>query len=623
MNKVDFNPKNYDIEELAAILKFETIPLNKGIIERRILELKRKFKNQDKYLNFFDKAKDRLLENLKQFNEQTWIDSYKRQTTAAGKVLEEQFQFQDEKEKKEKINQIINKEKDIIGIVKQPLDQNYAPKNVVQGTKNPFLITEIQRVINFDSHYRKFLNIASSSCETPEELQQRRLFNSTNYTVDLNQPLTGVVSITLDSLEIPNSWYTFSSDYGTSSLKIEWEGLTQDGNPENNNWILTIENGNYNQQQLTQTINKQIYDIQDASNNYIFRGYYNAAGNFQANIAGSDTSKFPFPLLELKYFAHNNKVKLFNYHPTVFTTPTVYWYFDALELNPCASNTDTDLPRPGGKVDYNLGWLLGFRSTNIKVYKYEYIPTGATFSSNNGSVTGQSRTPPEGVIVPSSSFGVQPVTGDEIWRGFSIPKSTIDIKGPQYFMITLDDFNNNKPNKDIVSLIDSVDNTLKLPDYINSQTMDSKYGLGQYEIGYHGVPGYECVDVADVGNNDRKCSTNDLNIDLSSNLTKAQIYTAEQINFFNKPTATTTTNRYNSPNPTDYLGRFSVNRNPLDWDTSITYKNPDPKLTERKYFGPVKLVKFRVKLINDKGFAVNLNDRDWSFSLIVNHLYQY
>ena len=97
------------------------------------------------------------------------------------------------------------------------------------------MITEIQRVINFDSHYRKFLNIASSSCETPEELQQRRLFNSTNYTVDLNQPLTGVVSITLDSLEIPNSWYTFSSDYGTSSLKIEWEGLTQDGNPENNN----------------------------------------------------------------------------------------------------------------------------------------------------------------------------------------------------------------------------------------------------------------------------------------------------------------------------------------------------------------------------------------------------
>ena len=114
-----------------------------------------------------------------------------------------------------------------------------------------------------------------------------------------------------------------------------------------------------------------------------------------------------------------------------------------------------------------------------------------------------------------------------------------------------------------------------------------------------------------------------MNIDLSSNLTQAQQYSANQINYFNKPSALTTTDRYNSPNPTDYLGRFSVNRNPLDWDTSIIYKNPEPKLTERKYFGPVKLVKFKVKLINDKGFAVNLEGRDWSFSLIVTHLYQY
>ena len=90
--------------------------------------------------------------------------------------------------------------------------------------------------------------------------------------------------------------------------------------------------------------------------------------------------------------------------------------------------------------------------------------------------------------------------------------------------------------------------------------------------------------------------------------------------FFNKQSSI---NRYNSPNPTDYIGRISVNRNPLDWDTSIIYKNPDPKLTERKYFGPVKLVKFKIRLLNDKGFEVNLNDRDWSFSIIVSHLYQY
>ena len=66
-------------------------------------------------------------------------------------------------------------QKDIIGIVRQPLDQNYAPKNVVQGTKNPFLITEIQRVINFDSHYRKFLNIASSIFPCCQKIKPRLL----------------------------------------------------------------------------------------------------------------------------------------------------------------------------------------------------------------------------------------------------------------------------------------------------------------------------------------------------------------------------------------------------------------------------------------------------------------
>ena len=43
----------------------------------------------------------------------------------------------------------------------------------------------------------------------------------------------------------------------------------------------------------------------------------------------------------------------------------------------------------------------------------------------------------------------------------------------------------------------------------------------------------------------------------------------------------------------------------------------------RKYFGPVKLSKFGIRLLNDKGFEVNLNDRDWSFSIIATSLYQY
>ena len=119
-----------------------------------------------------------------------------------------------------------------------------------------------------------------------------------------------------------------------------------------------------------------------------------------------------------------------------------------------------------------------------------------------------------------------------------------------------------------------------------------------------------------------------LNLDLRSNLTKAQLYSVDQIEFFNDATAKGRPGghaivRTKSPNTPDSFARFPVDRNPLDWSSSILYKNTNKQQPERKYFGPVKLVKFGVKLLNDKGFEVNLHDEDWSFSIIVKQLYQY
>ena len=51
--------------------------------------------------------------------------------------------------------------------------------------------------------------------------------------------------------------------------------------------------------------------------------------------------------------------------------------------------------------------------------------------------------------------------------------------------------------------------------------------------------------------------------------------------------------------------------------------NRHPEYNERVYFGPVKLSKFKIRLLTDKGFEVNLNERDWSFSIMVTQLYQY
>ena len=44
---------------------------------------------------------------------------------------------------------------------------------------------------------------------------------------------------------------------------------------------------------------------------------------------------------------------------------------------------------------------------------------------------------------------------------------------------------------------------------------------------------------------------------------------------------------------------------------------------KRIYFGPVTLYKFRIRLLNDKGLLVDLNNMDWSFSLLITQVYQY
>jgi hypothetical protein len=43
---------------------------------------------------------------------------------------------------------------------------------------------------------------------------------------------------------------------------------------------------------------------------------------------------------------------------------------------------------------------------------------------------------------------------------------------------------------------------------------------------------------------------------------------------------------------------------------------------ERSYFGPVNLRKLGIRLISNKGDVIDLNGSDWSFSLLVESLYQ-
>ena len=67
---------------------------------------------------------------------------------------------------------------------------------IKKGTINPDLKNTISRMINIDSSYRD-LSIVNS-------------YDSDNYVFTLNEPITNIISLMLYSVEIPQSWYTFT-----------------------------------------------------------------------------------------------------------------------------------------------------------------------------------------------------------------------------------------------------------------------------------------------------------------------------------------------------------------------------------------------------------------------------
>jgi len=570
---IDFNANNYDVEELAAILNFETLPLNEGIIKTRIQILSAKFSKNSKATKFFEVAEKRLIDYFKGFNKQTWQEAYEHDDSAASKVLTQQFQYELKKEAAANKSLILNQSKNIIGRARLPPNQNLQTKGTIQGTKNPVARDIIKRIVNFDSHYRQILKPDSVSCPgiSYPNNTQRRLYTPTNYTVNLTHPLINVVDLTLESVEIPNSWYVFSGDYGTNRIKFlaDWADVSGTWGVASPGVTLQIPDGNYTATQL-----------RDALNRVSGTGYKVLVDGVEVlptDPSGLDNIDFSYNSINNKFTIHNNNS----------FDISAQFYTAGLSVDACpAQLLGFGKVGDGGKVDYNLGWLLGFRVTE------KWIPAPP-----------HPRSPVEGL-------------------------APFDNYGSKYFIISLDDFNNNKPNKDLISLVTSQASGFKLPAYFNPQTMDKNYQPGKYyndEVPKE--PGWKCVDPNEdqldqgsVWNNPaRGCFEGALNTDISSNLTKKQQYTVNQIQAANKAPAV---DRYSSPNATDLLARIPINQ-PRNNGQIILYKNDNPTFTKRLYFGPVKLSKFKVRLLNDKGFEVNLNEKDWSFSIIVSQLYQY
>jgi hypothetical protein len=195
-------------------------------------------------------------------------------------------------------------------------------------------------------------------------------------------------------------------------------------------------------------------------------------------------------------------------------------------------------------VNDNLGWLLGFRTIN---------ENGDLVTYNVGTMADASP----------------------------------NFIGPQYFLLSVDDYQHNRINKAIVGTVEpSI--KLDIPSYNNSDnlTLDTDGN---------------CVAVATAA---RK-------------LTQAQIYTINTI-YANRRQKKT---RSFAPTTNNVLAVIPLSGRQTH-DPLVMFGTTMP-WNMRSYFGPVTIERLSIKLVDDKGNLVHLDGVDWSFTLTVKQLYQY
>lgn len=383
---------------------------------------------------------------------------------------------------------------------------------VTQGTLNPNLKNTVTRMVNIDSQYRQII--------TPNSEDPLGPASPTNFTLDLTENLTNVLSIKLNTVQIPYAWYSIDVSSGTNVLFYKLATATT-------YTPFVVPPGNYTPSQL------QAY---------------------MASVAPFNGSPF-----QIAYSVNNGKMTITNTTATaydlLFFVPTY-----KVAVTPSLITTGITDAIGASKVNSNLGWLMGFRGSNL----VPPVPNQLVYQLQSAA------------SAPANAI---------------MSEAVADTYGPKYLILVLDDYNQNHLNKGLVNIATN-DARLSLPSYFN--------------------PGLACN--CDASGNPTYVQS------APRQLTQAQLYT---INAINQDRSATTADRRTGPTTTDVLALIPVKTYSMTTGQPYIEFGSSLQVNERVYFGPVNIERMKVQLIDDKGNILNMHGTDWSFTITSTHLYEY
>ena len=164
--------------------------------------------------------------------------------------------------------------------------------SVTQGNKNPILKNTIKKTLIIDSQYRQ------------DVLTNNTGNASSDFIIDLEEPLIDVVSLKMYSIEIPFTWYVFDEINGTNIFYV-------DDTP------IIIEPGNYLLDELCTEINSKL-----------------SSSNLGSKVSVTSS-------------ANNGKITF-----TIDKTISKILFYDKVNFTSAL------------RKNSNMGWIMGFRNTS-------------------------------------------------------------------------------------------------------------------------------------------------------------------------------------------------------------------------------------------------------------------
>ena len=360
-SNIDINVSNYSLSELMAIVELQDLKPNE--IVKQTNKYINKFKTSNPTLStFFMEIRSQLLqystnlvdpknkaasfvEGFTSINEDEDVEEEAEDAEyPAGQKQQtnwyenEALPQEDNETQSDKVTQ--RKQKiDVYGNTHVPMNREQLGVNnnfnvpVAQDSLNPNLKNTISRFVNLDSQFRQFGSGSEST--------------ATDYTLDLSDPLTNVLSMRIYSYQIPYCWYVIDIPYGNTCF---WITETVDGVVYN--VPITVPPGNYTPNQFTKTLDKILIDLffagvpQDPSGVV----YNENNGKLTLNLYGGT-----YPGLTV------DTIVIIPSFP--ISESTIITFFDYTAQLQC----ETNCVNKSFYLNQTLGWIMGFRAPFVYV----------------------------------------------------------------------------------------------------------------------------------------------------------------------------------------------------------------------------------------------------------------